>query len=148
MGLNSIAAAMRNPLWRLKSLPWAILLQVALAAVAIATIADLLLAQGLALLLANAGSGLLPLLELIFMALPIAAGFGIGALGLTILERLFSQVRIDTSVLWALVPCIALVLFVKGFLPIPAALVAASYPLLVGVLLGIFVVGKRHWRRW
>lgn len=139
---------MRNPFWRFKSLPWAILLQVALAAVAIATAADLLLAQGLALLLANAGSGLLPLLELIFMALPIAAGFGIGALGLTILERLFSQVRIDTSVLWALVPCIALVLFVKGFLPIPAALVAASYPLLVGVLLGIFVVGKRHWRRW
>ncbi|MBD2233881.1 hypothetical protein [Phormidium tenue] len=139
---------MRNPFWRLKSLPWAILFQVALVAVAIATAADLLLAQGLALLLANAESGLLPLLQLIFMALPIAAGFGIGALGLTILERLFSQVYIDTGVLWALVPCIALVLFVKGFLPIPTALVAMSYPLLVGVLLGIFVVGKRHWRRW
>ncbi|MBD1916529.1 MULTISPECIES: peptide chain release factor 1 [Cyanophyceae] len=139
---------MRNPFWRLKSLPWAILLQVALAAVAIATIADLLLAQGLALLLGNVGSGLLPLMQLLFMALPIAAGFGIGALGLTILERRFGQVHIDTGVLWALVPCIALVLFVKGFLPIPTALVAMSYPLLVGVLLGIFVVGKRHWRRW
>lgn len=139
---------MRNPFWRLKSLPWAILLQVALAAVAIATIADLLVAQGLALLLANVGSGLLPLMQLLFMALPIAAGFGIGTLGLTILERRFSQVYIDTGVLWALVPCIALVLFVKGFLPIPTALVAMSYPLLVGVLLGIFVVGKRHWRRW
>lgn len=139
---------MRNPFWRLKSLPWAILLQVALAAVAIATIADLLLAQGLALLLDNVGSGLLPLMELLFMVLPIAAGFGIGALGLTILERQFSQVHLDTGVLWALVPCIALVLFVKGFLPIPTALVAMSYPLLVGVLLGIFVVGKRHWRRW
>ncbi len=140
--------AMRNPFWRLKSLPWAILLQVALAAVAIATIADLLLAQGLALLLANVGSGLLPLMQLLFMALPIAAGFGIGALALTVLERRFSQVYIDTGVLWALVPCIALVLFVKGFLPIPTALVAMSYPLIVGVLLGIFVVGKRHWRRW
>lgn len=139
---------MRNPFWRLKSLPWAILLQVALAAVAIATIADLLLAQGLALLLDNVGSGLMPLMELLFMVLPIAAGFGIGALGLTILERWFSQVHLDTGVLWALVPCIALVLFVKGFLPIPTALVAMSYPLLVGVLLGIFVVGKRHWRRW
>lgn len=139
---------MRNPFWRLKSLPWAVLLQVALAAVAIATIADLLLAQGLALLLDNVGSGLLPLMQLLFMALPIAAGFGIGALGLTILERRFNQVYIDTGVLWALVPCIALVLFIKGFLPIPTALVAMSYPLLVGVLLGIFVVGKRHWRRW
>lgn len=139
---------MRNPFWRLKSLPWAILLQVALAAVAIATIADLLLAQGLALLLDNVGSGLMPLVQLLFLVLPIAAGFGIGALGLTILERRFSQVHLDTGVLWALVPCIALVLFVKEFLPIPTALVAMSYPLLVGVLLGIFVVGKRHWRRW
>ncbi|MBD1872203.1 peptide chain release factor 1 [Nodosilinea sp. FACHB-131] len=139
---------MRNPFWRFKSLPWAILFQVALVAVAIATAADLLLAQGLALLLANTGSSLMPLMQLLFMALPIAAGFGIGALGLTILERWFKSVYIDTGVLWALVPCIALVLFVKGFLPIPTALVAMSYPLLVGVLLGIFVVGKRHWRRW
>ncbi|HSM83067.1 MAG TPA: hypothetical protein VLS96_15355 [Nodosilinea sp.] len=139
---------MRNPFWRLKSLPWAILLQVALATVAIATAADLLLAQGLTLLLANAGPGLAPLLQLVFMALPIAAGFGLGALGLTILERWFSSIYIDTGVLWALVPCLGLVVFLKGLLPIPTALVALSYPLVVGVLLGVFVVGKRHWRRW
>ncbi|MGB3308601.1 MAG: hypothetical protein WBG32_04920 [Nodosilinea sp.] len=140
---------MRNPFWRLKSLPWVILLQVALAAVAIATLADLLLAQGLALLLANVGSGLMPLMQLLFLVLPIVAGFAIGALALTVLERWFSsRVYIDTGVLWALVACVALVLFVKGFLPIPAALVSMSYPLVVGVLLGIFVVGKRHWRRW
>ena len=139
---------MRNPFWRLKSLPWAILLQVALAAVAIATAADILLAQGLALLLANAGQGLMPLLQLLFMVLPILAGFGVGALALAILERWFTRVSIDTGVLWALVPCIALVLFAKGFLPIPAALVTMSYPVVVGVLLGLFVVGKRHWRRW
>ncbi|MGB3136319.1 MAG: hypothetical protein WBG38_15860 [Nodosilinea sp.] len=140
---------MRNPFWRLKSLPWAILLQVALAAVAIATAADLLLTQSLSLLLANVGSGLMPLMQLLFLVLPPAAGFVVGALALTILERWFtSRVHIDTGVLWALVPCIALMLFVKGFLPIPAALVTMSYPLIVGVLLGIFVVGKRHWRRW
>ncbi|WOD40989.1 hypothetical protein [Nodosilinea sp. E11] len=139
---------MRNPFGRLKSLPWAILFQVALVAVAIATAADLLLAQGLALLLANVGSGLMPLMQLLFMALPLAAGFGLGALGLTLLERWFTRVYIDTGILWALVACLALVLFAKGFLPIPAALVTPSYPLVVGVLLGIFVVGKRHWRRW
>lgn len=149
MGVTSIAAAMRNPFWRLKSLPWVILLQVALAAVAIATAADLLLTQGLTLLLSNAGSGLLPLLQLLFLVLPVVAGFVVGALALTILERWFtSRVYIDTGVLWALVPCVILVIFVKGFLPIPAALVTMSYPLVVGVLLGIFVVGKRHWRRW
>jgi hypothetical protein len=139
---------MRNPFSRLKSLPWAILLQVALAAVAIATAADLLLAQGLALLLGGVGSGLLPLMQLLFLVLPVAAGFGIGALGLTILERWFTSVYIETGVLWALVACLALVIFVKGFLPIPTFLVSMAYPLVVGVLLGIFVVGKRHWRRW
>jgi hypothetical protein len=139
---------MRNPFWRLKSLPWAILLQVALVAVAIATAADLLLAQGLALLLGNAGEGLLPLLRVLLAVLPIAAGFGLGALALTILERWFRQIYLDTGVLWALVPCVALVLFAKNFLPIPALLVTPDYPTIVGVLLGIFVVGKRHWRRW
>jgi hypothetical protein len=139
---------MRNPFSRLKSLPWAILFQVALAAVAIATAADLLLAQGLALLLGGVGSGLLPLMQLLFLVLPVAAGFGIGALGLTILERWFTSVYIETGVLWALVACLALVIFVKGFLPIPTFLVSMAYPLVVGVLLGIFVVGKRHWRRW
>jgi hypothetical protein len=139
---------MRNPFWRLKSLPWAILLQVALLAVAIATAADLLLTQGLALLIANVGSGLLPLLQLLFMVLPIAAGFAVGVLALTILERWFTSVYLDTGVLWALVPCLALVLFAKGFLPIPTGVLTLSYPLVVGVLLGIFVVGKRHWRRW
>ncbi len=148
MGMTSIAVAMRNPLSRLKSLPWVILFQVALAAVAIATAADLLLAQGLALLLGGVGSGLLPLMQLLFLVLPVAAGFGIGALGLTILERWFTSVYIETGVLWALVACLALVIFVKGFLPIPTFLVSMAYPLVVGVLLGVFVVGKRHWRRW
>lgn len=148
MGMTSIAVAMRNPLSRLKSLPWVILFQVALAAVAIATAADLLLAQGLALLLGGVGSGLLPLMQLLFLVLPVAAGFGIGALGLTILERWFTSIYIETGVLWALVACLALVIFVKGFLPIPTFLVSMAYPLVVGVLLGVFVVGKRHWRRW
>lgn len=139
---------MRNPFGRLKSLPWAILLQVALVAVAIATAADLLLAQGLTLLRDGVGQGLLQLLQLLFMVLPLAAGFGLGALALAILERWFNRIYLDTGVLWALVPCLALVLYAKKFLPIPSVLVTPSYTVLVGVLLGIFVTGKRHWRRW
>ncbi|TVQ12100.1 MAG: peptide chain release factor 1 [Leptolyngbya sp. DLM2.Bin27] len=148
MGVTFIAIAMRNPLSQLKTLPWAILIQVALAAVVIATAVDLLLAQGLVWLIDNVGSGLLPLMQLLFMALPIAAGFGIGALALKILERWFTSIYIDRSILWALIPCLALLLFVKGFLPIPTFLLSVSYPLVVGLLLGVFVVGKRHWQRW
>ncbi len=91
---------------------------------------------------------LVPLIRLLFLVLPLAAGFAMGTLGIVILERLFSNIYIDTSVLWALVPCVVLVLFLKGFLPIPTFLVTVGYPQLVGTILGIFVVGKSHWRRW
>ncbi len=139
---------MRNPFWRLKSLPWASLLQVAALVVLLATAADLLLAQAFGILTRGLAGPLLPFLRLLLLILPLAAGFGMGALGLVILERLFRQIYLDTAVLWALVPCILLLLFLKSFLPIPTLLVSAGYPQLVGSILGIFVIGKRHWRRW
>lgn len=139
---------MRNPFWRLKSLPWSVLLQVAALVALLATAADLLLAQVVSVLTQGLAGPLLPFLRLIILVLPFAAGFAMGALGILILERLFRQIYLDTAVLWALVPCILLMLFLKSFLPIPAFLVMVSYPQLVGTILGIFVVGKRHWRRW
>jgi hypothetical protein len=139
---------MRNPFWRLKSLPWVSLLQVAGLAVLLATAADLLLAQAFGMLTRGLAGPLLPFLRLVLLVLPLAAGFGIGALGILILERLFTNLYLDTGTLWALVPCIVLVLFLKSFLPLPTFLVSIGYPQLVGSILGIFVVGKRHWRRW
>jgi len=139
---------MRNPFWRLKSLPWASLLQVAGLAVLLATAADLLLAQAFGILIQGLAGPLLPFLRLVMLVLPLGAGFGIGALGIVILERLFANLYIDTGTLWALVPCIVLVLFLKEFLPIPSFLVSVGYPQLVGTIVGIFVIGKRHWRRW
>jgi hypothetical protein len=139
---------MRNPFWRLKSLPWASLLQAAGLAVLFATAADLLLAQAFDMLTRALAGPLLPVLRLVLLVLPLAAGFGMGALGIVVLERLFSNIYLDTAVLWALVPCIVLVLFLKGVVPIPAFLVSVGYPQLVGSILGIFVTGKRHWRRW
>ena len=139
---------MRNPFWRLKSLPWASLLQVAGLAVLLATAADLLLAQAFGILVQGLAGPLLPFLRLVMLVLPLAAGFGIGALGIVILERLLSNLYLDTGTLWGLVPCIVLVLFMKGLVPIPRSLASVGYPQLVGSILGIFVVGKRHWRRW
>ncbi len=139
---------MRNPLWRLKSLPWITLLQAAGLAVAIATVGDILLVQVLNWLLSGVTGGLMPIVQLVLLVLPVAVGYAIGALTLAVMERLFRQVYLDTAVLWALIPCVALVLFLKGTLPLPGFFVAMSYPQLVGVLLGVFVTGKRHWRRW
>ena len=139
---------MRNPFWRLKSLPWASLLQAAALVVLLATAADLVMAQAIGTLIQGVAGPLLPFLRVLLLALPLAAGFGMGALGIVVLERLFRQIHLDTAVLWALVPCIAILLFFKGFLPVPQFLVSVGYPQLVGSILGVFVVGKRHWRRW
>lgn len=66
---------MRNPLQRLKYLPWLILLQVAAIATAIATVLDALfvLGLGLAPVLFN---GLAPVMPLLFPLLLFAAAVG------------------------------------------------------------------------
>ncbi|HEY9880285.1 MAG TPA: hypothetical protein V6D29_17650 [Leptolyngbyaceae cyanobacterium] len=139
---------MRNPLWRLKTLPWLILLQNAALTVLIATVLDILLILALSSLSgAGAGSALVPLLSLLGVVLPILAGIGMGALAVLLMERFFRQVLLDTAVLWALTPCLALMLILKNLIPqLPSLLVALSYPTFVGIVLGVFVKGKRHWR--
>lgn len=137
---------MRNRFWRLKSLPWLPLLQTALAVVAMASLADLVLILMLNSLLPGIPGALMPLIQLLLAAMPIAAGFGLGALALIVLERFFSSIYLDTGVLWALVPCVMLMLLIKGLLPVPEAFVSLSYGQFVGLLLGVFVTGKRHWR--
>lgn len=134
---------MRDPLWRLKRLPWPILLQDASFTILIATALDNLL------ILALAFSGGLALinLPLLNMLLPFAAAVGIGALAVVLMERIYRHILLDTAVLWALVPCLALVLILKSLIPqIPTLFVSLSYPQLVGMVLGIFLNSKRHWR--
>jgi hypothetical protein len=137
---------MRNPFWRLKTLPWGALLGAAGVVVVIAAAADILLALVLSWLLRNLGQSLLPFFQLLTLILPVAAGFAMGALAIVVMERLFSRIYLNTGILWALVASITLILFVKGFLPIPALVIRIGYGQVVGTLLGIFVTGKRHWR--
>lgn len=138
---------MRNPLWRLRTLPWGTLFQNALLTTAIATLLDiaflfliqLLGRQGVDFVIPGGGMGLMLLLLLV--------GGGIGALGVILMDRLFRQVFLDIATLWALVGCLAVVLFVKGLLPVPAALVGISRLQLVGIILGLFAQGRAYWRR-
>jgi hypothetical protein len=114
--------------------------------VAIATLADILLALGLVWLITSLGGQPSSLIPLLLLVLSVAAGFAIGALAIVVMERAFRQISLYTGVLWALVACLALVLFLRGFLPIPALVVSMGYNQLVGILLGVFITGKRHWR--
>ncbi|MCY7276879.1 MAG: peptide chain release factor 1 [Phormidesmis sp. CAN_BIN44] len=138
---------MNDPLRRLKFLPWIPLLQISLIAVLIAITLDVLLTRTAVAVpvILNLLSKLLssPISVLIRLAVPV----GIGALVVAILERWFRQVIITNATLWALVPCVALWLFLKSLVPIPTALVPdIGIVSLVGVVLGIFWKGRPYWR--
>lgn len=137
---------MRDPLWRLKTLPWVTLFQNALLTVLVATLLDLLLqiligvamtTWGVSFRILQGGIGQTLLLILI-------AG-GIGALSVILMEHLFRQVMMDTAVLWALVGCLICVLFIKG-LVFPGAFVGISQPQLAGIILGLFAQGRPYLR--
>lgn len=140
---------MRNPLWRLKTLPWITLLQNAFLTVLVATLLDIALlvflsfigsgfqSDGFRLLGGGVGGTLLVIL---------VAG-GVGALAVVLMERFFRQVILDTATLWALVGCLALILFLKSRIPvIPGFLVGFSQMQIVGVVLGLFAQGRTYWR--
>lgn len=139
---------MRNPFWRLKSLPWIPLLQNALLTVLLATVLDIALVFLLNGLLEMWPAGMNIILQggIVALLLQFAAAGGLGALAVILMDRVFRQVRLDAGVLWALVGCLALVLYLKTLLPIPAFLVGISYVQFVGLLLGLFSQSRTHWR--
>ena len=137
---------MNDPLRRLKILPWISLLQISLIAVLIAIAFDVLLQTATSVpVILNLLTRLLnsPIKVLIELAVPV----GIGALAVAILERWFRQVIITNSTLWALVPCVALWLLLKSFVPLPTALVPEiDVVSLIGVVVGVFWKGRPYWR--
>lgn len=137
---------MNDPLRRLKFLPWISLLQISLIAVLIAIAFDVLLQTATSVpVILNLLTRLLnsPIKVLIELAVPV----GIGALAVAILERWFRQVIITNSTLWALVPCVALWLLLKSFVPLPTALVPEiDVVSLIGVVVGVFWKGRPYWR--
>ncbi len=137
---------MFNPLRRLKFLPWIELLQAALVTIVIASAID----YGLLLLLtlpALQNFVLQVLNSPLGVLISLAATIGVGALGVVVLERGFRQVILTNSTLWALVPCLALWLWLHSFLPIPFVLIPGlSVTSLVFVVLGVFWKGRRYWR--
>lgn len=75
-----------------------------------------------------------------------AAGVGIGALAVYLFERLYGQVLINTSTLWALILCLILGLGLKSLLPLPGILTGLNYTQVIGLLVGVFWKGRHYWR--
>jgi hypothetical protein len=138
---------MFDPLRRLKFLPWINLLQVGLLTTLVVT--------GMEWLLERLSRLFLPLQQLLILLLSpppgilvqLAITIGIGALAVILLERRFPQIRITVAVLWALVPCLVLWLFLRLLIPIPLLVVRLDTPGVVALILGIFWRGKTY-HRW
>jgi len=135
---------MRNPLERLRLLPWVPLLLVATMTMVILFGIEMTLD----ILVQVAGFG--QVLALLFtpplgLLMVIAIGAGTGALSVWLLETIRPDVVINSGVLWALVGCLLLVSLIRQWLPLPS-LVSLDEATLMGMLLGVFLTGRRYWR--
>lgn len=134
---------MSDPIRRLKLLPWPILLQVSVITAFIVLILEMLLAWGF-----THSSVIRDTLTMLYsppigIFWPIAVSVGIGALGVYLCERWFTQVLLNASSLWALVACLLLALVLKSLL-FPS--VELSNFTLIGIILGVFWKGRSYWR--
>lgn len=135
-----------NPFRRLKYLPWAILAQVAGLTIFSVVVLEILL------LVSTEIPAIARSLDLLFapplgLLMGLAIAMGVGALGVCILERFYSQVTINTSVLWALILCLLIGLLVHSLLPF-VGLIGLNQAALMGILLGVFIKGWSYWRRY
>ncbi len=136
---------MTDPLRRLKYLPWRSLLQVSGLTILIVIILELLLSIGY-----TQSSSLQRTLSILHqpplgIVTLVAAAAGVGALAVYLLERFHRQVFLNSATLWALVPCLALVVFLKSLLPVPELLVHLNYIQLIGIIVGVFWKGRPYW---
>lgn len=130
---------MRDPLSRLKQLPWRSLIQAALLAVLLLEVPIIwLLSLEAFHLLSNSVVGILVNLGILI---------GIGAIAVWFLERI-DRASIQTGSLWALVFCLELIR-----IPVYLLLGAISFSLtsLALTAVGVFWAGRRYWqsfKRW
>ena len=137
---------MFHPLRRLKFLPWRSLALLTLATLAIVLGIEVII--GLSYARVGAVRVILNILfgpPWVAIAL-LAAGAGIGALAVVLLERRWQQVSINAGVLWALVLCLILGSLLRLFIPIPVILVNPGQTLFMGFIVGVFWRGRPYWR--
>jgi putative Mn2+ efflux pump MntP len=140
---------MSNPLARLKQLPWRSLFLVATLTAVVVTLLELIIGfsaqiPGVKPVLITLLSGPLGFFTTLLIA------FGVGVLAVYILERMERTV-INTSSLWGLLLCLAIVFLLRSFLPIPVELFQLSYISFVSMMVGLFWKSRPYWRgfrRW
>ncbi|GAB4159880.1 MAG: hypothetical protein Fur0046_39180 [Cyanobacteria bacterium J069] len=136
---------MSNPLRRIKQLPWLPLFQTAGYAIVGLFGVELVLWWSSSRLLFVAQANRLifsPPLDLI-IALSIA--IGVGALAVHLLDRFQRTIFLNLGILWGLVACLIVMVWVRSLSGIPS-LLPPSQEALMGLIIGVFWRGKNHWR--
>lgn len=136
---------MSRNLRRLQYLPWGLLLQASAITTGIVIFIELIVAFGYeqsALIRRTLGFLYTPPLGGLLV---LATAVGVGALAIVVIERFFPRLSISSAILWALIPCLLLMLFVKSLLPVPSQLINIHQPLAMGFMLGIFWKGRPYW---
>lgn len=137
---------MRNPLQRLKYLPWLPLSLTAFATALITFVGETMLSVSIEYSPVVRNASVLLFAPPLGLFTLFALSFGIGALAVYWLERVYPQIVINTAILWALVLCVILAFFLKSLLPLPVNLITPGQFVMVGMLVGIFWKGRRYWR--
>jgi inner membrane protein involved in colicin E2 resistance len=135
---------MSNPLRGFRYLPWIPLIQTALLTVAIATVVDWLVQFGLRVpLVAQAVVFLYsgPLSPIMGFAI----AFLLGALAVSLLDRMFNQSITNSGNLWALILCLIVVLLIKSWI-IPGVILHSQQVAMIGAVFGVFVWSRSSQR--
>jgi hypothetical protein len=130
-----------------KQLPWGSLFLAAILAVTIVKAIDYVAIQSILLLKTDAALYRLLATPAGGLVLFGCGGLAIGGLGVLCLERVGRLRIIQNNILWALVLCLLISLWLLSKLPVDGlGLVAFSQIHMLGVLLGVFWQGRAYWR--
>jgi hypothetical protein len=75
----------------------------------------------------------------------LSIAIGVGALAVHLLDQFQRQIFINLGVLWGLIACLVVMVWVRSLSGIPS-LLPPSQPALMGLIIGVFWRGKNHWR--
>jgi hypothetical protein len=136
---------MRDPLSRLKLLPWRSLFQVAI----LTQLVVIVLEFSLSLVLEQSAIAV-QFWKLLFepplgMLTSLVVAMAAGALGVIILERM-GKVAINVSNLWALFFCLFVILLVRRLIPVLELILSLDDISLTGIIIGMFWKARGYWR--
>jgi hypothetical protein len=136
---------MRDPLSRLKLLPWRSLFQVAI----LTQLVVIVLEFSLSLVLEQSAIAV-QFWKLLFepplgMLTSLVVAMAAGALGVIILERM-GKVAINVSNLWALFFCLFVILLVRRLIPVLELILSLDDISLAGIIIGMFWKARGYWR--